>query len=74
MTEKVEITITITNHNDGAELDMKFNSENVKTPKMLIMSNTFADLIKAGLEAKFNIANDLADYVAEASECNCDED
>ncbi|EON3366053.1 hypothetical protein ACNKX4_004017 [Yersinia enterocolitica] len=74
MTEKLEITITITNHNDGAELDMKFNSENVKTPKMLIMTNAFAELIKAGLETKFNIANDLADFSVEASECNCGED
>ncbi|HHL2712953.1 TPA: hypothetical protein ACQ39K_004588 [Yersinia enterocolitica] len=53
---------------------MKFNSENVKTSKMLIMTNTFAELIKAGLETKFTIANDLANFAVEASECNCDED
>ncbi len=39
MTEKVEITITITNHDDGPELDLKFNVDNVKSPKMLIMTN-----------------------------------
>ncbi|OVZ85802.1 hypothetical protein CBW58_22855 [Yersinia frederiksenii] len=32
------------------------------------------NLVKAGLEIKFNIANDLADFAVEASECNCDED
>ncbi|BET62229.1 Uncharacterised protein [Yersinia pseudotuberculosis] len=74
MTDKLEITITITNHNDGAELDMKFNNENVKSPKMLIMSNAFADLIKGGLETNFNIANDLADFAVKSNQCCCDED
>ncbi|WP_145547211.1 hypothetical protein [Yersinia intermedia] len=74
MTEKVEITITITNHNDGPELDLKFNVDNVKSPKMLIMTNAFTDLIKAGLETKFTIANDLADFAIQTSECQCDED
>ncbi|CNI74659.1 Uncharacterised protein [Yersinia pekkanenii] len=31
MTDKLEITITITNHNDGADLDVKINAVAMKT-------------------------------------------
>ncbi len=73
MTDKLEITITITNHNDGADLDMNVNADNVKSHKLLIMTSVFCDLIKGGLEANFNVANDLADFAVKSSECNCDE-
>lgn len=41
MTDKLEITITITNHNDGADLDMNINTDNVKSHKLLIMTSVF---------------------------------
>ncbi|WP_432321972.1 hypothetical protein [Yersinia enterocolitica] len=74
MTEKLEITITITKREDDIKLDLDFNTENLKSPKMLIMSKAFSELIKGGLETNFNIANDLADLAVKASKCNCDED
>ncbi|CNI37598.1 hypothetical protein [Yersinia pekkanenii] len=74
MTEKVEITITITNHNDGADLDMNINADNVNSHKLLIMTSVFCDLIKGSLEAKFNVANDLADFAVKTNQCCCDED